>query len=595
MSNDILKLKPQGIWKEFNGILGVPRPSKKEAKMVAYLEKWAKDHKVNYVKEECGNIILSVPATKGMEDRQTVILQAHMDMVCEKNSDKKHDFEKDPIEPVIKGEWLHANGTTLGADDGIGVAAALAVIADPKVEHGPIECIFTVDEETGLTGAEKLDPKDFTGRILLNLDSEDEGEIFIGCAGGMDTIVKVWYELEPAPEDSTAYRITVSGLKGGHSGDDINKNLANANKLLTRILWQGTNWFDLALYDFQGGNLRNAIAREATAVAFVPNDSIEHFLHYVKDMEKHFKQEYQVTEPGLKVTAEVAEVQPDVVIDEMAQYNLLNGLYACPHGVIAMSQTIPNFVETSTNLASCKKKEGYFFIQTSQRSSIESSKQDIANMVEAVWSLADADVEHTDGYPGWAPNPDSAILDIAVNCYKKRFKKDPKVRAIHAGLECGLIGDKIPGMDMISFGPTLRGVHSPDERCEIKTVQMFWDFMCDILKNAPKAGATKTVVKKAAAKKAVAKKATAEKKATAAKKAPAKKAAAKKAPAKKAAEEKKAPVAKKAPAKKAPAKKAPAHKSQAKKATASKKAASVQKAAVSRATVKKTAVKKGKK
>jgi len=564
MSDNILKLKPEGIWKEFNGILGVPRPSKKEAKMVAYLEKWAKDHKVNYVKEECGNIILSVPATKGMEDRQTVILQAHMDMVCEKNSDKNHDFEKDPIEPVIKGEWLHANGTTLGADDGIGVAAALAVIADPKVEHGPLECIFTVDEETGLTGAEKLDPKDFTGRILLNLDSEDEGEIFIGCAGGMDTVVKVWYELEPAPEDSTAYRITVSGLKGGHSGDDINKNLANANKLLTRILWQGTNWFDLQLYDFQGGNLRNAIAREATAVAFIPNDCLKDFEHYVKDMEKHFKQEYQVTEPGLKVTAEVAEVQPDVVIDEMAQYNLLNGLYACPHGVIAMSQTIPNFVETSTNLASCKKKEGYFFIQTSQRSSIESSKQDIANMVEAVWSLADADVEHTDGYPGWAPNPNSAILDIAVNCYKKRFKKDPKVRAIHAGLECGLIGDKIPGMDMISFGPTLRGVHSPDERCEIATVQMFWDFMCDILKNAPKTGAKIVPTKKAPAKK------------TAVKKVAAKKATTEKAP-----EEKKASRTK-----------APAHKSQAKKAVGSKKTASVQKDAVNRASVKQNAAKR---
>ena len=575
MNENILKLKPAGIWKEFQGIMNVPRPSKKEEKMVAYLEKWAKDHKVKYVKEECGNIIMTVPATKGMEDRQTVILQAHMDMVCEKNNDKKHDFEKAPIEAVIKGEWVHANGTTLGADDGIGVAAALAVIADPKVEHGPLECIFTVDEETGLTGAMKLDPNDFTGRILLNLDSEDEGEIFIGCAGGMDTIIKVWYELEPAPEDSTAYRITVSGLKGGHSGDDINKNLANANKLLTRILWQGTNWFDLALYDFQGGNLRNAIAREATAVAFIPNDCAKDFEHYVKDMEKHFKQEYQVTEPTLKVTAEVAEMQPDVVIDEMSQYNLLNGLYACPHGVIAMSQTIPNFVETSTNLASCKKKEGYFFIQTSQRSSIESSKQDIANMVEAVFSLADADVEHTDGYPGWAPNPDSIICDIAVKCYKKRFKKDPKVKAIHAGLECGLIGDKIPGMDMISFGPTLRGVHSPDERCEIKTVQMFWDFMCDILTNVPKAEATKAAAKKAPAKKAPAKKATAEKKAPAAKKAPAKKA-----------------PAKKAPAKKAPAKKAPAHKSQAKKATASKKAASVQKAAVNKASVKQNAAKR---
>ena len=486
MNNDILNLAPKGIWKEFHGILSVPRPSKREAKMVAYLEKWANDHKVSYIKEECGNIIMSVPATPGMEDRQTIILQAHMDMVCEKNGDKVHDFENDPIEAVIKGEWVHANGTTLGADDGMGVAGALAVIADPTVEHGPLECIFTIDEETGLTGAEKLDPKDFKGRILLNLDSEDEGEIFIGCAGGMDTIIKMWYELEPKPENATAYRVTVSGLKGGHSGDDINKNLANANKLLNRILFQATTWYDLALYDFQGGNLRNAIAREATAVAYIPNDCIEGFLAYVKKAEADFRQEYQVTEPNLKVTAEVAEIQPDVVIDEMSQYELLNALYACPHGVIAMSQTIPNFVETSTNLASVKRKEGFFFIQTSQRSSIESSKEDVANMVASVFNLADADVIHTDGYPGWTPNPNSVICDIAVKCYRERFNKEPKVKAIHAGLECGLIGDKIPGMDMISFGPTLRGVHSPDERCEIKTVQMFWDFMCDILKNAPK-------------------------------------------------------------------------------------------------------------
>ena len=346
MNESILKLNPKNVWEEFKGILNVPRPSKKETKMVAYLEKWAKDHKVKYVKEECGNIIMSVPATKGMEDRATIILQAHMDMVCEKNSDKKHDFEKDPIEAVIKGEWVHANGTTLGADDGIGVAAALAAMTDNNVKHGPLECIFTVDEETGLTGAEKLDPKDFTGRILLNLDSEDEGEIFIGCAGGMDTIIKVWYELDPAPEEATAYRITVSGLKGGHSGDDINKNLANANKLLTRILWEATTKYDLQLYDFQGGNLRNAIAREATAVAYIPNDCCKVFEKFVKESEANFRREYQVTEPTLKVKCEKAEIQPDVVIDEDSQYNLLNGLYACPHGVIAMSQTIPNFVET---------------------------------------------------------------------------------------------------------------------------------------------------------------------------------------------------------------------------------------------------------
>ena len=486
MNECVLNLTPECVWKEFHGILAVPRPSKKEGKMVEYLINWAKEHKVEYIVEECGNVIMKAPATPGFEDRKTIILQAHTDMVCEKNSDKVHDFENDPIEAVIKGDWLHANGTTLGADDGIGVAAALAVIADPTVQHGPIECIFTVDEETGLTGAEKLDPKDFSGRILLNLDSEDEGEIFIGCAGGMDTIIKVYYRMEPAPRRSTAYNIMVSGLKGGHSGDDINKNLANANKLLTRILWQGANEFDLRVYDIQGGNLRNAIAREAMAVAFVPEEFLEEFEEFVKVMEANFQREYQVTEPNLSVKANVAETQPELVIDEMTQFDLLNALYACPHGVIAMSQTIPNFVETSTNLASVKKKEGFFFIQTSQRSSIESSKEDIANMVEAVFNLANAEVLHTDGYPGWTPNPDSEIRKVAEKCYKDRFGVEPKVKAIHAGLECGLVGDKIAGMDMISFGPTLRGVHSPDERIEIPTVQKFWDLLKDILVNAPK-------------------------------------------------------------------------------------------------------------
>ena len=363
MNENILSLQPNNVWKEFQGIMNVPRPSKKEAQMVAYLENWAKEHNVQYTKEECGNIIMDVPATPGMEDRKIVILQAHMDMVCEKNGDKVHDFEKDPIEAVIKGEWVHANGTTLGADDGIGVAAALAVIADPTVKHGPLQCIFTVDEETGLTGAMALQPEHVKGRILLNLDSEDEGEIFIGCAGGMDTIVKMWYCLEPAPEECTAYRITVKGLKGGHSGDDIDKNLANANKLLTRILWQATSWYDLALFDFQGGNLRNAIAREATAVALIPNDCCEDFESYCKEMETKFRKEYQVADPNITVTVEVEENKPDVVIDEVSQFELLNALYACPHGVIEMSQTIPNFVETSTNLASCKKKDGYFFIR----------------------------------------------------------------------------------------------------------------------------------------------------------------------------------------------------------------------------------------
>ena len=479
-------LQPAPVWRFFGEIMQIPRPSKHEERISAYLQEFGRSRGLETLSDALGNVLIRKPASKGFEQSARVCLQAHMDMVCEKNGDKVHDFDKDPIEAVLKGEWLHANGTTLGADDGIGVAAALAVITDKDVKHGPLECIFTVDEETGLTGAEKLDPKDFTGRILLNLDSEDEGEIFIGCAGGMDTIVKIFYKLENAPEGYIPYDVKVSGLKGGHSGDDINKNLANANKLLTRILWQATNDYDLHIYDIQGGNLRNAIAREATAVVFIPKDCAKKFEAMVKKFEKSFKNEYQVTEPGITVKAKKSETTADVVIDEMTQFDLLNGLLTCPHGVIEWSQTVPNFVETSTNLASVKKKEGYFFIQTSQRSSIESAKEYAAAMVEACFNLANAEVKHTDGYPGWTPNPNSAICAIAEKVYKKRFGKDPKVKAIHAGLECGLIGDKIAGMDMISFGPTLRGVHSPDERIEIKTVQMFWDLLCDILLEAPK-------------------------------------------------------------------------------------------------------------
>ena len=486
MNEEMLNLKPAKVFYYFNEITKIPRPSKKEEKISAWLEQTGKALGLPTKRDKVGNVLISKPATPGKENVTPVIFQAHMDMVCEKNNDTNFDFEKDAIQTYVDGEWLKAKGTTLGADDGIGVAMALAILDDKELEHGPIECLFTIDEETGLSGAKALEAGFMTGKMLINLDSEDEGQFFIGCAGGMDTIIKVYYKMEPAPRRNVAYNIMVSGLKGGHSGDDINKNLANANKLLTRILWQSANEFDLRIYDIQGGNLRNAIAREAMAVAFVPEEFQEEFEEFVKVMEQNFRREYQVTEPNLAVKAVVAETQPELVIDEMTQFDLLNALYACPHGVIAMSQTIPNFVETSTNLASVKKKEGFFFIQTSQRSSIESSKEDIANMVESVFNLANAEVLHTDGYPGWTPNPDSEIRKVAEECYKNRFGVEPKVKAIHAGLECGLVGDKIAGMDMISFGPTLRGVHSPDERIEIPTVQKFWDLLKDILVNAPK-------------------------------------------------------------------------------------------------------------
>ncbi|MBO5963137.1 MAG: aminoacyl-histidine dipeptidase [Bacteroidales bacterium] len=481
-NNSILEnLEPKGIFKFFGEILSIPRPSKHEEKMTEYLINWAKERNLEYVSDEIGNVIIRKGATKGKENSPWVCLQSHIDMVCEKNIDKEFDFQKDAIVPRIDGEWLKADGTTLGADDGIGVATALAILDANDIEHGPIECLFTVDEETGLSGAEALSPEVLKSRILLNLDSEDEGEIFIGCAGGIDTVAKLPFDKEETP-DAPAFKIMVKGLKGGHSGDDINKGLACANKLLNRILWSLDKEMDLRLACFDGGNLRNAIAREAYATFVVADADVELMKEIVEKFTKDLKYEFRTTEPDMEITLMEAE-KPEFVVDMLSQDNLLNVLYACPHGVLAMSREIPGFVETSTNLASIKMKEDHFFITTSQRSSVESSKYAAAYRVESCFLLAGADVEHGDGYPGWAPNPDSQILKIAVDAYKKLFNKEPIVRAIHAGLECGLIGEKYPGMDMISYGPTLRGVHSPDERLEIKTVDLYWKHTLEILKN----------------------------------------------------------------------------------------------------------------
>lgn len=482
MSNSILEnLEPKGLFKFFGEILSIPRPSKHEEKMTEYLINWAKERNLEHERDEIGNVIIRKGATKGKENSPWVCLQSHIDMVCEKNSDKEFDFQKDAIVPKIEGEWLKADGTTLGADDGIGVATALAILDANDIEHGPIECLFTVDEETGLSGAEALSPTVLKSRILLNLDSEDEGEIFIGCAGGIDTVAHLPYDKEETP-DAPAFKLMVKGLKGGHSGDDINKGLACANKLLNRILWSLDKEMDLRIARLEGGNLRNAIAREAYATFVVSQPDVELMRQMVEQFTKELKYEFRTTEPDMEITLSETE-KPEFVIDMLSQDNLLNVLYACPHGVLAMSREIPGFVETSTNLASIKMQEDNFFITTSQRSSVESAKYAAAYRVESCFLLAGADVEHGDGYPGWAPNPESQILKIAVEAYKKLFNKEPIVRAIHAGLECGLIGEKYPGMDMISYGPTLRGVHSPDERLEIKTVELYWKHTLEILKN----------------------------------------------------------------------------------------------------------------
>ena len=482
VNNCVLKgLKPEGVFEFFGEILAVPRPSKHEGKMTEFLLNWANRRGLEHERDEIGNVIIRKGATKGMENKPWVCLQAHMDMVCEKNGDKCFDFMKDAIEPRIKNGWLMATGTTLGADDGIGVATALAILDAKDVVHGPIECLFTVDEETGLSGANALSPTALKSRILLNLDSEDEGEMFIGCAGGVDTLAKLPFEREDTPRGAY-FRICVKGLKGGHSGDDINKGLGCANKLLNRILWEADKEMDMRLACFNGGNLRNAIAREAYADVVVTEQEAEDLRRLVEKFSGDLKYEFRSTEPNMQITLE-SIAKPAFVVDMLSQDNLLNVLYACPHGVLAMSREIPNFVETSTNLASVKTEENHFFITTSQRSSVESAKVAAASRVESCFMLAGAEVEHTDGYPGWAPNTDSHVLKVAVEAYKKLFGKEPVVRAIHAGLECGLIGEKYENMDMISYGPTLRGVHSPEERLEIATVDLFWRHTLEILKN----------------------------------------------------------------------------------------------------------------
>jgi dipeptidase D len=484
MENIFTGLKPERLWYYFGEICKIPRPSHKEELIAAWVMKKGREFSLEVLNDSVGNVLIRKQATKGMENRPVIILQSHLDMVCEKNSAIIHNFESDPILPRIEGEWVKATDTTLGADDGIGVAAMIAIMESGNLVHGPLEFLFTIDEETGLSGAEGLQPGFLNGRILLNLDSEDDGELFIGCAGGKDTSIVIPYSKEHLPAGFKSFRIDIRGLKGGHSGDDINKGLGNANKILNRLLWEASSTFGLRLSFFDGGNLRNAIAREAYALVSVPEAMAEAFEQYIIAFESRVKFELKTTEPDLKV-ALITTKTTGFCIAISSQEKLLNSLYACPHGVIAMSADIPGFVETSTNLASVKTKEDHFLIGTSQRSSVESEKDDIANMVASVFMLTGATVTHGQGYPGWAPNPDSPILQLTRETYTTLFGQEPKVLVIHAGLECGLIGKKFPGMDMISYGPTIKGAHSPDERLLISTVSKFWDLTVELLKNIP--------------------------------------------------------------------------------------------------------------
>lgn len=477
-------LRPAVVFHYFDEVCQVPRPSKKEEKIRAYLLDFAKKHNLEAKTDEAGNVLIKKAASAGMENLKTVILQSHIDMVCEKNKDTEHNFETDPIQTYIDGEWLRAKGTTLGADNGIGVATELAVLASDDIKHGPIECLFTVDEETGLTGAFALKEGFMNGDILLNLDSEDDGELFIGCAGGANTTAIYPFPTEKAPQGWFFFRVSVKGLTGGHSGDDINKNRANANKLLNRFLVQTMQKYGMRLADIEGGNLHNAIPREAHALCAVPMEYKEAVRVDLNIFISEIENEYSATEPNLAMDLE-SEAPVEYVMEQKAMERFLLSIYAVHHGVYAMSQDIPGLVETSSNLASIKVYDGTIKVVTSQRSSILSSRKDMSQMVSAAFILGGATVTTGEGYPGWKPNPSSEILKIAVESYKKLFGVEPKVKAIHAGLECGLFLQKYPSLDMVSFGPTLRGVHSPDERMLIPTVEKFWNHLLDILAHIP--------------------------------------------------------------------------------------------------------------
>ncbi len=483
----MIKHEPQVLFDFFDEITKVPRPSKKEEKIIAYLETFARERNLEYKKDEVGNIVIKKPATPGMEDRKSIVMQSHIDMVCEKNSDVTFDFEKDAIKTKIENGWLKAEGTTLGADNGIGVAAELAILASNDIEHGPIECLFTVDEETGLTGAMALQEGFFDSDILLNLDSEDEGEIFVGCAGGMGTFADFTYERMYASPEMHYLAVEVKGLRGGHSGGDIHVGLGNANKILARFLY---GLYDLlegwTLASFQGGNLHNAIPREAKAVIGIPMSQKEEVAAFANMFCADVRNELAAVDPDVTLTVG-STTKPEFVIDDNTKDLLISSLIACPHGVIGMSHAIEGLVETSTNLASVKMKENNsILVETSQRSSTESLKRMVGYMVRATFELAGAYVYERDGYPGWAPNMNSEVLRLAKESYVSLFGKEPAVKAIHAGLECGLFKEKYPNLDMISFGPTMRDVHSPNERLELHTVELWWRHLLDILRKAPK-------------------------------------------------------------------------------------------------------------
>lgn len=478
-------LKPQCVFEQFAKVNKIPRPSKHEEKMIEFLKNFGNELKLETVIDKTGNVIIRKPASKGYENRKTLILQSHMDMVCDKLVDKEIDFTTDPIETYVEGEWLKADGTTLGADDGIGCAMQMAVLADNTLENGPIECVFTRDEETGLTGAHGMEAGFMTGDLLVNLDSEDEGQFFISCAGGVTTNATFKFTKENAPEGYFFMRLSLKGLHGGHSGDDINKKFANGIKLLTRFIYMTSEKYDLRLASFNSGRMHNAIPRDGVVVFAVPSEAKEDVRIALNVFAKEVEDEFHVTESDIQFNLESTDAEP--VMPQSTSRNLILALQAVDNGPYAMCQdeALAWMVETSSNIASVTTSDNEVKIVASQRSNVMSNLTNMGNTVKAAFQLAGAEVTQGDRYPAWKMNPNSQLTEIVVETYKKLFGKEPKVIGIHAGLECGLFSEKYPHLDMVSMGPTLRGVHSPDERLLIPTVQMVWDHLLEIMKNIP--------------------------------------------------------------------------------------------------------------
>ena len=480
----IRDLDPSLVWKNFYALTQIPRPSKKEGKAVEYLYGFGKSLGLETIKDEVGNIIIKKPATPGMEGRRGVILQGHIDMVPQKNADKVHDFEKDPITTLVDGDWVRADGTTLGADNGLGVAVALSVLESRDLKHGPVEVLVTVDEETGMTGANALKPGLLDGDILINLDSETEGELYVGCAGGLDATASLKYEMKPAPAGYKAYRISAKGMKGGHSGMDIILYRANANKVLARVLVPLLR-DGVKLVSVDGGNMRNAIPREAFADVLVPEGMVSAVESHIASVQNDIRNEYAATDPDAGLLMEPLASTPASYIDDAAALAMFRAVNACPNGVWRMSDAVPGLVETSNNVAIVSAADGLFQVKTLMRSSVDSEKEALAEEFRSLFELAGAETSFTGGYSGWAPNSNSLILHTMKKVYSGMYGKEPAVMAIHAGLECGILGGTYPHWDMVSCGPTILSPHSPDERVNIPSVKKWWDFLVKVLEEIP--------------------------------------------------------------------------------------------------------------